>query len=246
MKNTNCIKTFFRNSKNSLDEYGINSLLYSLGEYKELKTSFYYENGHWNVCDIDKEDLKVYENINYAIIDFAKRISLTEQEESDVYKILISELKNIEEIYQLSFREIYNYAYLIVVNNVKDHGFLETMNNYYNFLKKYVLNDIKMEIEVAELENDLGYNEILFKYINILNLLSKNIKDKKIARNKRMAFMAIIMVIYNSYLEDKNKYNQNRELHVLENNGMNLKYNCENCTNYVVKRLEKINGKITF
>ena len=38
MKNTNCIKTFFRNSKNSLDEYGINSLLYSLGEYKELKT----------------------------------------------------------------------------------------------------------------------------------------------------------------------------------------------------------------
>lgn len=241
MKNTNCIKTFFRNSKNSLDEYGINSLLYSLGEYKELKTSFYYENGHWNVCDIDKEDLRVYENINYAIIDFAKRISLTEQEECDVYKILISELKNIEEIYQLSFREIYNYAYLIVVNNVKDHGFLETMNNYYNFLKKYVLNDIKMEIEVAESEIDLGYNEILFKYINILNLLSKNIKDKKIARNKRMAFMAIIMVIYNSYLEDKNKYNQNRELHVLENNGMNLKYNCENCTNYVVKRLEKIN-----
>ena len=171
MKNTNCIKTFFRNSKNSLDEYGINSLLYSLGEYKELKTSFYYENGHWNVCDIDKEDLRVYENINYAIIDFAKRISLTEQEECDVYKILISELKNIEEIYQLSFREIYNYAYLIVVNNVKDHGFLETMNNYYNFLKKYVLNDIKMEIEVAESENDLGYNEILFKYINILNLL---------------------------------------------------------------------------
>ena len=98
MKNTNCIKTFFRNSKNSLDEYGINSLLYSLGEYKELKTSFYYENGHWNVCDIDKEDLRVYENINYAIIDFAKRISLTEQEECDVYKILISELKNIEEI----------------------------------------------------------------------------------------------------------------------------------------------------
>ena len=54
------------------------------------------------------------------------------------------------------------------------------------------------------------------------------------------------MVIYNSYLEDKNKYNKNRELHVLENNGMNLKYNCDNCTNYVVKRLEKINGKVTF
>lgn len=246
MKDIKYIHIFFENTKKALDDYGINNSLYSLGKYKDYKICFYYESGYWKVSDMYSDNLRAYQNLGCAIKDFANKITLTNEEEKDIYNILINELKKSEEIYQLSFREIYNYAYLIIVNNVKSHGFLETMNNYYNFLKKYVLKDIEIEIEVAELENDLDYNKILFEYLNILNLLSKNIKDKKISRSKRMAFMAIIMVIYNSYLEDKNKYNKNRELHVLENNGMNLKYNCDNCTNYVAKRMVKINGKVTF
>lgn len=108
---------------------------------------------------------------------------------------------------------ILNDIYFLIqeyVSNQLDNNFNKTYKIYVRFLKKYILPQIKKEIESLDcefVELDLYYESVLKKYQQVFMELLTNLKV-----NKNMEFILILISLeltaYNNYMEDKKVYEQ--------------------------------------
>lgn len=108
---------------------------------------------------------------------------------------------------------ILNDIYFLIqeyVSNQLDNNFNKTYKTYVRFLKKYILPQIKQEIESLDCEFvtlDLYYESVLKRYQQVFMELLTNLKV-----NKNMEFILILISLeltaYNNYMEDKKVYEQ--------------------------------------
>lgn len=108
---------------------------------------------------------------------------------------------------------ILNDIYFLIqeyVSNQLDNNFNKTYKIYVCFLKKYILPQIKQEIESLDCEFvtlDLYYESVLKRYQQVFMELLTNLKV-----NKNMEFILILISLeltaYNNYMEDKKVYEQ--------------------------------------
>ena len=236
MRSEKHINRFLESLDNKLKENGINNFIYSLGKKKEDTTCLKFEQDKWL---IEKEEEKIIcDKIEKASKVFASEISFSDEEKNVICSTISDEYKKIAELSQFSVIEIYNFCYENIMESIYKVGYIKTLKVYLNLFQRSILKEINDELIIDSLEVDIKYNEIIVKYYNSISKLISMLKNNILDKDYETKIMISLLVLYNSFIEDKEKYYKLRNEISLEDK-KDIGYNFYECSNYLNKSLTR-------
>ena len=148
------------------------------------------------------------------------------------------EYKKIAELSQFSVIEIYNFCYENIMESIYKVGYIRTLKGYLNLFQRSILNEINDELIIDSLEVDIKYNKIIVKYYNSISKLISMLKNNILDKDYETKIMIGLLVLYNSFIEDKEKYYKVRNEISLEDK-KDIDYNFYDCNKYLSKSLKR-------
>ena len=224
MRSEKHINRFLESLDNKLKENGINNFIYSLGKKKEDTTCLKFEQDKWLIEKASKV--------------FASEISFSDEEKNIICSTIGKEYKKIAELSQFSVIEIYNFCYENIMQSIYKVGYIRTLKGYLNLFQRSILNEINDELIIDSLEVDIKYNEIIVKYYNSISKLISMLKNNILDKDYETKIMIGVLVLYNSFIEDKEKYYKVRNEISLEDK-KDIDYNFYDCNKYLSKSLKR-------
>lgn len=236
MRNERHINKFLESLDNKLKEIGINNFIYSLGKKKEDTTCLKFEQDKWLV---EKEEEKIIcDKIEQASKIFASEISFSDEEKNVICSTISDEYKKVAELSHFSVIEIYNFCYENIMGSIYKVGYIRTLKIYLNLFQRSILKEINDELTIDSLDVDIKYNEIIFRYLNSISKLILALKNNILDKDYATKIMISLLVLYNSFIEDKEKYYKLRnEISLKEKK--DIDYNFYECSNYLNKTLKR-------
>lgn len=236
MRSEKHVNAFFENLDKKLKTIGVNKHIYSLGRKKEDTTCLNFEKNKWLV---EKEEEKIICNkIEEASVIFAGEISFSDEEKNQICSAICDEYKKNIELSHFSIIEIYNFCYDSIMNNVYTNGYIKTLKVYLNLFQRIILKEINEELTIDSLEIDLEYNQILFKYIKNISKLISMLKNNILDKDYSIMIMISLLILYNSFIEDKEKYNKVKNDLALAYQ-KDIDFNFDECNEYLKKILKR-------
>lgn len=236
MRSEKHINKFLESLDNKLKENGINNFIYSLGKKEEDTTCLKFEQDKWLV---EKEEEKIIcDKIEQASKIFASEISFSDEEKNVICSTISDEYKKVAELSHFSVIEIYNFCYENIMESIYKVGYIRTLKVYLNLFQRSILKEINDELTTDSLNVDIKYNEIIVKYYNSVSKLIAMLKDKILDKDYGTKIMISLLVLYNSFIEDKEKYYKLRN-EVSLNNKEDIDYNFYDCSKYLSKSFRR-------
>jgi len=237
------IQQFYTDVENDLLNRCHDEITFSLGKEKSFANCFlinqydqfevfYYECG-------EKKIYRKFYNIETAALNFAVRITKNYYEAKVVKELIVYDYKKYFKIKRLNLDELYDLIRENSLNELENLGHYRYSRKSFILIEKFI-KELNKDLDglATETSIDLKFSELIIKYTEMFQKLkskmNKNRKNKYILKE----LSSLSLVVYNCYLEDREKYNVSKEEYLEQEEMENIdSVNYESVYRYVKKKL---------